>query len=66
MRQFLLVSCVFSDFELSRGYHLETGIMPLHGVVGVNCKERATTDIKAHVRSIWAKGYVLDNCMCII
>ena len=30
--------------------------MPLHDAVGVNCEKGATSDIKAQVPSIWAKG----------
>ena len=30
--------------------------MPLHDVVGINCKKGALLKIKAHVSSIWAKG----------
>ena len=36
--------------------HLEKGGMPLHDAVGVNCKNWATTEIKAQVPSIWANG----------
>ena len=35
---FRLLSCGLMD------YHLESGVMPLHGVVGVNCKKDATTE----------------------
>ena len=28
----------------SGGYHLERGGMPLHDVIGLNCKEGATTE----------------------
>ena len=37
-------------------YQLERGGMPLHDVVGVNCRKDATTDIKAQVPSIWLRG----------
>ena len=26
------------------GYHMERGVMPLHDVVGLNCKNGATTE----------------------
>ena len=28
----------------SGGYHMESGWMPLHDVVGINCKKGATTE----------------------
>ena len=40
--------------------------MPLHDVVGVNCNKGATTEIKVQVSSIWAKGCMLDDCMCYL
>ena len=40
--------------------------MLLYDAVGVYCNMDATTDIKAQVLSIWAKGCMLDNCTCII
>ena len=30
----------------SGGYHMERGGMPLHDVVGINCKNGATMEIK--------------------
>ena len=65
---FLLGSCVLSDrspslWWLSLG---ERGEMSLHNTSGVNCKKGETTDIKAQVPSIWAKGRMLDTCLCVI
>ena len=39
---------------------------PRHDAVGVNCKKGTTTDVKAQVHIIWAKGCMLDDCECII
>ena len=36
--------------------HLERGRMPLHDVVGVNCKTGAITNIKVQVPRILAMG----------
>ena len=47
-------------------YYLERGGMPLQHVVGVNCENGTTTDIKEQVMNIWAKGFILDNCACTI
>lgn len=30
--------------------------------LGVNCRDGAATDIKAQVPTVWAKGYMFDNC----
>lgn len=43
-------------------YQKERGGMPLHDFVRVNCKKAAATDIKAHVPSICAKGFI--GCLC--
>ena len=45
--------------------HLERDGLPFHGV-GINCINDATTEIKAQEPSIWAKGYMLGNCACVI
>ena len=53
----------------SGGYHLESGGMPLHDEVGINCKKGATTEIKSQESSIRAKGCILMIvcvCVCII
>ena len=44
-RPFLVFAwpCVLSDFY-SGGYHMERGGMPLHDVVGINCKKGSTTE----------------------
>ena len=31
-------------YELSAGYHMERGGMPLHDAVGINCKKGTTTE----------------------
>ena len=41
--------------------------MPLHNAVGINCKKGATIlKIEGQVSSIWAKGCMLYDCMCVI
>ena len=47
-------------------YHLERGGVPLHDAVGINCKKGANTENQGAVSSIWAKGCMLDDCVCII
>ena len=34
----------WTPLPCSSGYHMERGGMPLHDVVGINCKEGATTE----------------------
>ena len=46
--------------------HVERGGMPFHDAVGINCKKAATTELKAHEPSIWAKGCMVGGCACII
>ena len=49
---------------------LERGGMPLHELhdaFGINYKEGATIlKIKMQVSSIWAKGCMFDDCVCVI
>ena len=40
--------------------------MPLHDGVGVNGKKGATTDIKAQVPFKWTKGYMFNDCDCLM
>ena len=41
--------------------------MSLHDVVGLNCKKSAKLlKIKAQVSSIWAKGWMFDDCVCLM
>ena len=45
MRPFLLGPVFFrTALPCSGGYHMETGGMPLHDVVRINCKKGATTE----------------------
>ena len=46
--------------------HLEKGGMPLHNAVGVNCERGALLKIKAEVISVWTKGCMINNCVCVI
>ena len=44
-RPFLLGPVFFrTALPCSGGYHMERGGMPLHDVVGINCKKGATTE----------------------
>ena len=49
----------------SGGYHLERGEMPLHDVVGINCKNGATPEYQGQMSSIWAKGCML-MIVCVL
>ena len=45
MRTSLLGTVFFrSALPCSGGYHMESGGLPLHDVVGINCKKGATTE----------------------
>ena len=46
--------------------HLERGGMPFHDGVGINCKNGATTEVKAQDPSIWAKGCMVSDCASLI
>ena len=49
----------------SGGYHLERGGMPLHDVIGLNCKKGTILKIKVQMLSIWAKGF-MSMIVCVI
>ena len=50
----------------SGGYHIERGGMPLHDVVGINCKKGATTENQGSgVKYIWGKGCILMT-VCVL
>ena len=40
--------------------------MPLHDAVGINCTESATTENQGAGVSLWAKGCMFDDCVCVI
>ena len=67
-RPFLLGPVFFrTALSCSGGYHMERGGMPLHDVVGINCKKGATTENQGSaVKYIWAKGLYLDDCVCVL
>ena len=46
----------------SGGYHLERGGMPLHDAV----KMAPLLKIKTQVSSIWAKGCMFNDCVCVL
>ena len=57
-------SCVFR-IPILRSGGSSPGVLwnAIRYAVGVNCGKGATTDTKAQMPSIWANGYVLDDCM---
>ena len=68
-RPFLLDPVFFrTALRCSGGYHIESGGMPLHDAVGINCKKAQLLKIKAQMSSIWAKGCItvyVDDCVCV-
>ena len=40
--------------------------MPLHAAVGVTVKRAQLLKIEVQVSSIWAKGCMLNDCVCVI
>ena len=51
----------------SGGYHLERVGIPLHDVVGMNCKTGATTE-NQRVCVKWSicQGVYVDDCVCVV
>ena len=49
----------------SGGYHIERGGMPLHDVVGINCKRGATTENRGSGVKYIGSGVYLDDCVCV-
>ena len=45
---------------------VERGGITVHDAVGINCKKGDLLKIKAQVTSIWAKGYMFDDCVCVL
>ena len=57
---------LLTAFQYSGGYHLESGGMPLHDAIGINCKNGANTDNQgADVKYIWAKWCML-MIVCVL
>ena len=66
-RQFLLDPVFFrTSLPYSGGYHMERGGMPLHYVVGINCKKRATTENQGSAVKYIGLGVCLDDCVCVL
>ena len=40
--------------------------MPLLDAAGINCKNIAITENQAQVLIIWAKGWMLENCVSVL
>ena len=40
--------------------------MPLHDAVGINCNMDATTETQGEGVSIWTKGCMLCDCVCVL
>ena len=66
-RQYLLGPVFFlTALPCPGGYHLEWGGMQLHDAVGINYKKCATSENQGQVSSIWAKGCMSDDCVCVL
>ena len=64
---FLLGTVFFrTTIPCSGGYDMETGGMPLHDVVGTNCKKGATTENQGSGVKHMGKGVYLDDCVCVL
>ena len=50
----------------SSGYHLETGGMPLHDAVGINCKKGATTEYQGTDVKYMGYGVYVYDCVYVI
>ena len=66
-QQAFLIGHVFFQTALpcSGGYHLERGGIPLHNAVGETVKKEQLLKIKVQVSSIWARGCMLNDCVCV-
>ena len=64
----LLLGPVFFQTALpcSGGYHMKRGGMPLHDVVGINCKKGATTENQGSAVKCMGYGVYLDDCVCLL
>ena len=63
---FLLDTVIFrAALPCSGGYHLESGGMPLHDAVGINCKKGATTENQGSGVKYMRLGVYLDDCACV-
>ena len=59
--------CVLSDpLPCSIGYHMERGGMPLHDVVGINCKKGAATINQGSAVKYMGSGVYFDDCVCVL
>ena len=66
-RPFLLDPMFFrTSLPCSGGYHMERGGMPLHDVVGINCKKGATTKNQSSAVKYMGNGVYLDDCVCVL
>ena len=48
------------------GYHLESGGMPLHDAVGINCKKGATSENQGADVKYMGNGVYVDDCVCVL
>ena len=55
-----------TSLPCSGGYHMERGAMPLHDVVGINCKKGATTENQGSGVKYMGYGVYLDDCVCVL
>ena len=63
-----LLDTVFfrTTLPCSGGYHMESGGMPLHDAVGINCKKGATTENQDSDVNYMGLGMYLDDCVCVL
>ena len=67
LSHFCLVPCSFGlPSRFLAAYHLEIGGMPLFNAAGIKFEKCSTTEYKAQVPSIWAKGWMLEVCIQIV
>ena len=63
---FLLGTVFFwTALPCSGGYHQGRGGMPLHDVVGINCKKDAFTENQGTDIKYIGKGIYVDDCVCV-
>ena len=55
----------WTSLPCSGGYHLESGGMPFHDAVGINCKKGATTETQGSGVKYMGDGVYLDDCVCV-
>ena len=66
-RPFLLGPVFFRTvLPCSGGHHMEMGGIPLHDLVGINCKKGETTKNQGSAVKYMGYGVYLDDCVCVL